>query len=188
LKKSLKQLASIRSGIFLKPQENGDLVYMQAKYFDSEGELSAVIYPDIKSQDVSEKHLLKAGEILFSAKGWKNFGAVYRTEYPVAVASTSFLVISLETEEVIPDYIALILNSPQSQEAFKGMSKGTSIPSITKKLLEEFEISVLPLEIQRKLVALSRLRVEETSILDQLERLNKLKLDLSILKIVQSYD
>lgn len=188
MKKSLKQLASIRSGIFLKPQESGDLVYMQAKYFDSDGELSSTIFPDIKSQDVSEKHLLKGGEILFSAKGWKNFAAVYRTEYPAAVASTSFLVFSIETENIIPDYIAMILNSPQSQEAFKGISKGTSIPSITKRLLEEFQISVLPVEIQEKLVALSRLKVQETSILDQLDRLEKLKLDLSILKIIQRYD
>ena len=84
--------------------------------------------------------------------------------------------------------IAMILNSPQSQESFKKMSKGTSIPSITKKLLEEFEIPVLPLEVQEKLVKLSKLKNEETAILDELDRLRKLKLDLSILKIVQNYD
>ena len=188
MRKSLKQLASIRSGIFLKPQENGDLVYMQAKYFDSEGSLSSTIFPDIKRRNVSDKHLLKVGEILFSAKGWKNFTSVYKAEYPAAVASTSFLVISLETEQVLADYIAMILNSPQSQESFKKMSKGTSIPSITKKLLEEFEIPVLPLEVQEKLVKLSKLKNEETAILDELDRLRKLKLDLSILKIVQNYD
>lgn len=188
MKKSLKELASIRSGIFLKPQKNGNLVYLQAKYFDSEGSLSSTIFPDIKRQDVSDKHFLKPGEILFSAKGWKNTASVYKAEYPAAVASTSFLVISLENEKVIPDYIAMILNSPQSQESFKKMSKGTSIPSITKKLLEEFEIPVLPLEVQEKLVKLSKLKNEETAILDELDRLKKLKLDLSILKIVQNYD
>lgn len=188
MKKTLKNIASIKSGVFLKPQAEGDLVYLQAKHFSAEGELCAELYPDIKWQDISEKHILKPGDILFSAKGLKNFASVYESQNLPAVASTSFLVISLIGNLVHPEYLALILNSAESQEYLKGMAKGTAIPSINKKQLEEFEISIIPVDVQNKLVSVNKLKRVESSIISDLERLNKLRLDLKMNKIIKSYE
>jgi restriction endonuclease S subunit len=188
LKKYLKEIASIRSGIFLKPQESGELVYMQAKYFDLEGHLSSPVFPDIKLKDVSEKHILRPGEILFSAKGWKNFAAVYDNSNPPAVASTSFLVISLVTNYIEPRFLAWWLNSSSIQEFLKGMAKGTAIPSITKAQLEALEVPVLPIEVQRNLVKLTELRRKEKVLLEKIEKLEAQKFEMKITKVINSYE
>lgn len=188
MKKSLKNIASIKSGVFLKPQTEGDLVYLQAKHFNAFGELDSELFPDVQWQDISEKHVLKPGDILFSAKGLKNFAAVYESRNLPAIASTSFLIISIWEKTVDPEYVALIINSRPSQEYLKGVAKGTSIPSISKKQLEEFEIVMMPRGIQQKLVALSKLKKEENDLVSKIERLKKLSFEQDLNTIIQQYE
>ena len=45
------------------------MVYLQAKHFDVNGQLLAALHPDLMADGISEKHLLKDGDVLFAAKG-----------------------------------------------------------------------------------------------------------------------
>lgn len=188
MKKRLNEIAEIRSGVFLKPHAQGDILYLQAKDFDENGSLLKEVYPGLKWSDISERHLLKSGDLVFSAKGWKNFAAVYDNSRFPAVASTSFLVISLIVDYIQPKFLAWWLNSTEVQEFLKGIAKGTSIPSITKAQMEELKVPILPLDVQDALVRLSELRVSEKMILADINRLNDYKLDLSLMKIIQNYE
>jgi restriction endonuclease S subunit len=164
LKTLIKEITHIQTGLFAKPSTVGELVYLQSKHFDEFGKLTTHLYPDLPSKDISEKHLLKDGDVLFAAKGTKNFAAVYQGNNPVAVASTSFFVIRLTDACLLPEYLAWFLNHPQSQSLLKGKARGTSIPSITKSVLEDLEIVVPSLEKQRIIVNLSKLALKETEI------------------------
>lgn len=188
MKIRLGDFAEIRSGVFLKPHAEGEVLYLQAKDFDENGNLLQEVYPGLKWSDISERHLLKSGDLVFSAKGWKNFAAVYDNSRFPAVASTSFLVISLIVDYIQPKFLAWWLNSKEIQEFLKGMAKGTSIPSITKAQMEELIVPILPMEVQHSLVRLSELRQKEKMILADIDRLNDYKLDLSLFKIIQSYE
>jgi Restriction endonuclease S subunits len=188
LKKRLNQIASVRSGIFLKPHEPTQVKYLQAKDFDDTGELNGVLYPVVSTSKISDKHYLKGGDVLFAAKGWKNFAAICDNDMLPAVASTSFLVISLVVDYISPKFLVWWLNSEKVQEFLKGMAKGTSIPSISKVQIEDLEIPVLPLEVQEKLIQLAVLKRKEKSILEELDKLNDLKLEITIHKIIQNYE
>jgi len=144
LKKKLKEIASIRSGVFLKPRASGQILYLQAKDFDEDGVLSNEVFPTLESFEVSEKHLLKKGEVLFSAKGYKNFAAVYdNSEFP-AVASTSFLVISLSVDYIEPRFLAWWLNSPVVQEFLKGIAKGLLFHRLRKLNFRNWRLRSFP--------------------------------------------
>ena len=188
MKKLLKEFASVRSGIFLKPHATGEILYLQAKHFDETGIFLDGAFPSLKWDHVSEKHLLKSGDILFAAKGVKNFAAVYDNPSLPAVASTSFLVISLVVDYIEPKFLVWWLNSSEVQEFLKGIAKGTSIPSITKAQMEELEVPILPLDVQQGLIRLAGLRKKEKTIMADIERLNDYKLDLSLIKIIQRYE
>lgn len=188
MKKRLGDLAEIRSGVFLKPHAEGEVLYLQAKDFDENGNLLQEVYPGLKWSDVSERHLLKSGDLVFSAKGWKNIASVYDNSRFPAVASTSFLVISLIVDYIQPKFLAWWLNSKEVQEFLKGIAKGTSIPSITKAQMEELKIPILPVGVQLGLMRLSELRLKEKMIVAEIERLNDYKLDLSLMKIIQNYE
>lgn len=171
MKSILKHIATIQTGLFAKPEKEGDVVYLQAKHFDDNGLLFASLHPDLKAKDISEKHLLVPGDILFSAKGTKNFATVYEKHNPPCVASTSFFVIRLTQDQILPEYVAWYLNSDQAQSTLKGKAMGTSIPSISKMALGELEISIPSIKLQKSVVLISSLRMQEKLLLSKLESL-----------------
>jgi hypothetical protein len=141
LKTALKHITNIQTGVFAKPINEGEIVYLQAKHFDETGQLISFLHPDLLAENISGKHLLQQGDVLFAAKGTKNF-AVWYESLPAghtgknlpAVASTSFFVIRLKEntiDKVLPEYLAWYINQPVSQKFLKGNAMGTFIVSIS---------------------------------------------------------
>ena len=137
------------------------MVYLQAKHFDVNGQLLAALHPDLMADGISEKHLLKDGDVLFAAKGTKNFAAVYENQNPAAVASTSFFVLRPTDKIILTEYLAWFLNHPNTQNILKDNARGTAIPSIRKTVLENLEISIPTIEKQRVVIQLSALSKKE---------------------------
>jgi len=75
----LKDIAKIQTGVYKKPDFDGDIIYLQAKHFCETGFLKSVdeLTMDLKQTDKLEKHILKNKDILFAAKGDKNFAFIY---------------------------------------------------------------------------------------------------------------
>lgn len=96
MKTALKHITNIQTGVFAKPIKDGEIVYLQAKHFNENGQLIGLLHPDLLAESISGKHLLQPGDILFAAKGTKNFAAWYESKNLPAVASTSFFVIRLK--------------------------------------------------------------------------------------------
>ncbi|HCS21264.1 MAG TPA: restriction endonuclease subunit S [Bacteroidetes bacterium] len=161
MKTLLKDITKIQTGLFAKPSGNGEVVYLQSKHFDENGHLLGELHPDLLSEGISQKHLLKDGDVLFAAKGTKNFAAVYEGHNPTAVASTSFFVIRLTDTTILPEYLMWFLNHPTTQTILKNSARGTDIPSIRKSVLEDLEISIPSLAKQRLVIRLATLAKKE---------------------------
>lgn len=171
MKTTLKHIASIQTGVFAKPVPDGDVIYLQAKHFDEAGQISVELHPDLMADTIPERHLLRQGDVLFAAKGTKNFAAVYNLEEP-AVASTSFFVIRLENEfrhRILPEFLVWLMNHPVAQAYLKGQAMGSSIVSISKGVLEELEISIPNIATQEIILKISNLRNKEIRLKQQLE-------------------
>ena len=180
----LKELAIIQTGIFAKPMSKGTLVYLQSKHFDDFGQLITVLRPELNETGVSEKHLLKNGDVLFSAKGSKNFATVFEQHNHPAVASTSFFVIRIQNQVILPHYLAWVLNNSSTQALIKGKATGTSILSISKQVLENLKISVPNVEIQHIVLEISKLRDKEKSLKREIEELKDAYLHYKISKVI----
>jgi restriction endonuclease S subunit len=173
LKKLLKHITHIHTGLFAKPSGIGELVYLQSKHFDEYGKLQAVLYKDLPAEGISEKHLLKNGDVLFAAKGTKNFAAIFENHNEPSVASTSFFVLRLTDKKVLPDYLAWFLNSSPTQSLLKAQAIGTSMASISKVVLESLEISVPGIETQQAILQISELRNKEKNLKSEIEKLRE---------------
>lgn len=169
MKYTLKHIASIQTGVFAKPIQKGKIVYLQAKHFDGNGELSETLYPDLDFNSKIEKHLLKKGDVLFAAKGSKNFAAWYEDDKISAVASTSFFVIRINEKNVLPRYLAWFLNHPKTQTLLKGQARGSSIASISKAVLSELEIPIPNIQKQELILRIFKLRNRERNLKQQIE-------------------
>ncbi len=176
MKALFKHIAKIQTGTFAKTVHEGEIVYLQAKHFNELGQLSSVLRPDLNADNHTEKHLLRPGDVLFAAKGTKNFASWYENKNQAAVASTSFFVIRLQenfSDKILPEFLVWFLNNPTSQKYLKGRAIGTSIVSISKSVLEELEVPIPDLQTQKTILKIIHLRNSEKKIKLQIETLRE---------------
>ena len=195
MKTILGHIANIQTGIFAKPIAEGDIVYLQSKHFNEYGQLTSVLHPDLMHSNITEKHLLKNGDVLFAAKGTKNFAACYEGlpagqagKNQAAVASTSFFVIRLQEnfqDKILPEFLAWLINHPVSQNFLKGKAIGSSIVSISKSVLEELEISIPDLKTQKTILKITQLSNSEKKIRQQIETLRGKQIQQQIINAIK---
>lgn len=183
--KQIYDITSIQTGIFAKPAETGEIVYLQAKHFDENGQFAAKLQADLSANGISDKHLLKDGDVLFAAKGTKNFAAAYEQHNQPAVASTSFFVLRLKTQNILPEFLAWFLNHPNTLTLLKSQAIGTSIPSISKQVLESLEIKIPTIETQQTILKIANLRKQEKVIKQQIEILTDKQIQQQIINAIK---
>lgn len=185
MKTLIKDITHIQTGLFAKPAGIGELVYLQSKHFDEYGQLLSTLQPDLMAEGISEKHLLKDGDVLFAAKGTKNFAVVFKNFNEPSVASTSFFVLRPTDKKVLPDYLAWFLNSHSTQTLLKSQAIGTSIPSISKQVLENLEIAVPGIETQKAILQITKLRNKEKSLKHEIETLREKQIQQQIINAIK---
>jgi restriction endonuclease S subunit len=185
LKTDIKHIGNIQTGLFTKPIAKGDVVYLQSKHYDENGLLKGSLHPDLKADNIISRHILKSGDVLFAAKGTKNFATVFESHNPPSVASTSFFVIRLTDNDVLPSYLGWFLNHPTTQKFLKEHAIGTSIPSISKVVLEELEIPIPPIETQKAIVKITQLRNKERKLKEQIDLLREKQIQQQILNAIK---
>jgi restriction endonuclease S subunit len=188
LRITLKHIAFIQTGVFAKPVKEGQIVYLQSKHFDENGILRSSLYPDLKSESISEKHLLQNGDIIFAAKGTKNFAALYESKNKPAVASTSFFVIRLNEDfqdKILPEYLTWYLNRATSQHYLKSQAVGSSMVSISKSVLDELDLSIPNLNTQKSILKITHLRNSEKKLQQQMELLREKQIQQQIINALK---
>ncbi len=185
---ALKHIAFIQTGVFARPAKEGQIVYLQSKHFDENRILKSSLYPDLKAGSISEKHLLQTGDIIFAAKGTKNFAALYESKNKPAVASTSFFVIRLNEDfqdKILPEYLTWYLNSASSQNYLKSKAVGSSIVSISKSVIDELELSIPDLDTQKAILIITHLRNAERKLQKQIELLREKQIQQQIINAIK---
>lgn len=185
MKTLIKDITNIQTGLFAKPAGIGKLVYLQSRHFDEYGQLHSVLHPDLMAEGISEKHLLKDGDVLFAAKGTKNFAAVFENHNEPSVASTSFFVIRPTDKKILPQFLAWFLNNPATQTLLKGQAIGTSIPSISKQVLENLEVTIPSIETQKAILQITQLRIKEKSLKQKIETLKEKQIQQQIINAIK---
>ena len=185
MKTDLKHITSIQTGLFAKPIAKGDIVYLQAKHFDENGMLLSTLYPDLLFEGISDKHLLKNGDVLFAAKGSKNFATVFEKHNAPSVASTSFFVFRITNKIILPQFLAWFLNHPSTQDILKRTARGTSIPSIRKTVLEDIEITIPSMETQQAILKITHLRNTEKKLKKEIETLREKQIQQLIINSIK---
>ncbi len=183
----LEEVAIVNTGIYAQPYPNGDIVYLQVKYFSEDGQIVQELHQELKKEEINEKHLLKNGDVLFASKGSKNFATVYSDRYGISVASTAFMVIKLKPgAQILPDYLAWFLNHPDNLNSLKDKATGTGMPSITKNALQEIELYIPSIEKQRLILKIYETGKRKDELLKKLTQLNQLNLQRTLINAVKN--
>lgn len=170
----LENILKIKSGVFAKSDANPDLYYIQSTDFNKQREWVENLNFVLTKSAKFNNHILNKGDILFAAKGRDFFAVVYDGKFEPAVASSTFLVLQVQNDNVIPEYVAWFINHPKTQKILWGFAKGSGIPSISKTILDQIEIPIPELSKQNSILDFFKLQKAEKQLQKQI---NKLKQD-----------
>jgi restriction endonuclease S subunit len=170
---TLGEIASVRIGIYKTTHAEGDGHYLQVGHFNPDGARNParLLFKDILIDDVAEKHLLQAGDVLFAAKGSNNVAVTVTEDLLPAVASTIFLVIKIADDcksVILPEYLSWFLNTYASQNWIKNQAMGSSISSISKEKICEMPIVIPEVEKQKRILGFQKLVNKEKELVRKL--------------------
>ena len=182
----IKEIAKVKVGVHLKATHELNANYFQVSDFDSMGNLIYDIKPTVANHPKDARHILNDGDLLFAAKGNKNFSAIYKNRGVPSFASVSFIVISINAQNLISsEYLNWYLNQATSIARLQSVAVGSSIISISKQNIEDFEVSVPKLQKQELIVKLSKLQAREQEIYALIAQKQKQITDYKIKTIVE---
>ncbi|MBQ7532826.1 MAG: restriction endonuclease subunit S [Bacteroidales bacterium] len=166
-KQKLCQIAEIQSGIYIKGISDGDISCLQVKdlLMDSP-EITAAKTNYSKKID---RYLLKKGDVLFACKGITYLCKVFDYDFP-AVASTTLYSIRLHVDIITPEYLCWYMNHPTIAAAINNERMGTGSPMIRKEVIENLEIIIPKLEIQEKIIEISKLQERENELVKLIQQ------------------
>jgi restriction endonuclease S subunit len=186
VKRKIKDIAIVRSGAYIKEAPEGDVCYLQVNNFNKMENKFLLSKPTLELNSKTKHHLLSEGDLVFAAKGTSNFCAIFHRSMGKVVASSSFLVIRIVDQAIIsPDYLCWILNREDTLAYLKTNAIGTSMPSISKTLIEEYAINIPPMDIQNRIVAIIQLQQRERQLHERILCLRKKLTEKQLIEITK---
>lgn len=182
----LLNLCNLSFGHYLKSTQDKGISYLQVKNFSDDGEYLDNVENFVQKKSIKESVLLEQDDILFVSKGMRFFAYKYETSIGAAIASSIFYIIKVDADLIKADYLVCILNHPKSMAYFNGVSAGSSIPSIRKKELLDFEIPVLSILEQEEIVKIYKLHAEQQKIVTELKQKNQSRFNQVINQLIEN--
>jgi len=137
----------------LRGVADGSVAVIQPKNITDNGAL-CVEDEELVRVDVAESKAASPGDVLVVNRG-RFAAAVFHLEQggPYIVPS-SILVLTVTQPSVLPEYVALYLNSAPGQRLFWRRQETTTVPFISTHNLAQMDIPIPPIARQRALVRL----------------------------------
>jgi restriction endonuclease S subunit len=130
---------------------------------------------------------LDRGDLLIANKGTRLGTYLYQGHPEKCIASSSFFVIALHNrEKVHPGFLYWYLNQPPAKVYLTKNLSGSTIPSLTKAVLENMKVRVPSLELQQHIVEFVEAIEEEKKLLRSLLRNRNEYCDNYIWNLIQS--
>ena len=170
----LMELSKIQSGYIsrgrIEPQREGSYYLLQAKDVDGD-RLSYRTDALIRFDPVMSRNdwLLKSGDVLFMARGSRNYSVLLGEIQDSILAAACFFIIRVTEEIVLPGYLCWHLNQiPVMRYLMRHSGRGVSMPVVTRSVLESIDVPVPPMEIQKKIIGMDALITAEQELLNSL--------------------
>lgn len=168
----LQDITSISTGHPFRgaiPEQAGSgMRVVQLKDIDKSGNIDWSTTIEVDLETKKEPDWLKPGDILFSARGSRNY-AVLISECPeYALAAPYFFVIKIKYSKLLPDFLVWELNQTPSQKYFQKESEGSLTKSIRKNVLEVKKITIPSLNKQKHIIKIAETLEHEKKICEQI--------------------
>jgi hypothetical protein len=169
----LGEIVKIRPGYLarkgVKPVSDGTHWLLQIRDFTPDrGALDASSLVRFSPKALASALPLQPGDVLFLARGSKNF-AYAISDIPAPTLAASYFFVLRPCASVSPAYLAWFLSHPATLRKISlSATSGAHMPVVRRADLEDIEVPVPPLSVQHAIVELDNLRHQEQALLKEL--------------------
>ena len=168
VKKRLKDIAEIRVGYQFRgkvePDPAGTVRVIQIRDIDSNCRIRGEDLVTVKL-DRQEAGFSQQGDVLFLARGNRQFATLVAEGLENTIASGYFFIVRPKSGKVHPGYIAWWINQPEFQESLRPYVRGSNMRIVSKSDFRDMPILLPPLAVQEKIVTLNDLLSRESHLL-----------------------
>jgi hypothetical protein len=161
----LANVAEVISGYTFRERldayADGDVAVIQMKNMDTENRLQTGELPRVELADLSDRQLLREGDLIFRSRGLFYTAAAVTSSLGRAVAAAPLMVIRLSSPRLLPEYLRWFINHPSTQATLSALGAGTHVRTLNKVAIESLVIPVPSLERQRSIAELDDLGKRE---------------------------
>lgn len=186
----LGTLSKIRMGVTLRgrdatrPDPQGSCRLIQIGDLADDGTFRTHDFCRIEPREtIKESFFLQPGDVLFPNRGLRTTASVFRSEDPRTFVGAQFYVIQVKSSSgLLPEYLAWLLRTSTASQYFSTHRKGTLVKTLQLGDLQNFPVSLPPLNLQHRIVELDHLQREAQQLETSLSTLRQTHLELSLLK------
>lgn len=175
----IKEIAEIQIGYQfrrkIESNPNGTHQVIQIRDFDENRNLRSEGISKVTLEQPVERYLVKKGDVLFLARGHRNFAISIKETLEETIAASYFFIIKLKNKNIHPDYLSWFIDQVPAQEYLHNLARrGSHMPVVPKTVFENMKIDVPDLDTQKKIVELNRLLEKEWGLLQGLQEKSSL--------------
>jgi hypothetical protein len=175
----LGKITEIQSGYIsrgkIEPRVDGSHLLLQARDVDADRLTYRTDGIVRFSPDLSRKDwLLKQNDLLFMARGSRNYTILIKEIPDLILAAASFFIIRVLDTKVLPDYLFWYLNqAPVDRYLQRYSGRGVHMPVVKRSVLESVDIPIPTMEVQARITKLDVLLRNEMDLLSELAEKRK---------------
>ena len=169
----LAKLATVQAGYAFRGKipavADGNTLAIQIKDLAEDGEINWQNVIRTTIDNPKSKDLLVTGDIIFAARGQRNYAAVVTPKHLPVVCAPHYFVIRIKKQDtVLPEFLTWQLNQHDAQRYFAKTAEGSLQVSINRSVLESTPLVIPDIKSQKLLVALNESAKQEKRILNKL--------------------
>ena len=175
----IKMIAKIQSGFIsrgkIDPRDDGTCLLLQAKDVDADHlsyrtDTLVRFMPTLSGKD----WFLKSSDILFMARGSRNFSVLIDKLPDSVLAAACFFVVRIANSEILPEYLWWYLNQSPVEEYLKRFSgRSVHMPVVRRAVLESIDIPLPPIKTQKQVSEMTMLLQREQNLYEKLAEKRK---------------
>ena len=131
MKYFLHEITDSYFGANLPAKPTGHINCVQGRDFDTSGVFYGNELQYVDESALRYTRFLEKGDVLFSSKG-KLYATVWQEQVKNVVATSTFLIIKIKTPTILPEYLAMYLNSYKARRYYDLHVKTTTVFHIEK--------------------------------------------------------
>lgn len=156
----------------LKSELQGGNKVVLARHINEDGSMNYSSLIRINQELPRTNAFVSKNDVLLSSRGVFRAGVFAKDEDNV-IAASSIFILRIKKNEIIPEYIAIYLNSEAGQNGIQKILTGSTIKTILRRTLANLKIPIPPLQAQKQIVEIIENWRKREKLLSKKINLNK---------------